>query len=351
MSLKSTLFRSALLSLHKSGLHGLAPASLSGVGVVFMLHRVRPALENGGFAPNAILEITPEYLNAVLTSVRALDYDFVSLDEMQRRLKERRFERKFAAFTLDDGYRDNLDYAAPIFAQHRAPFTVYVSSGMPDGTAELWWLALEEIIRGTDRFSAQIGEFSADMPTETAEQKQAAFDTVYWPLRNLDEHALHATIRTLCGRYGFNLPKITADCALSWQGVRDLGAHAYGSIGAHTVDHYALSKLTEQEARDEIVRGAARIKEETGDWPRHLAYPFGDSGSAGQREFELARFLGFDTATTTRKGFVTEAHATDPFAIPRLSLNGDYQDLRMLEVLMSGVPFALARVIPSLEVA
>ncbi len=351
MSLKSNLFRSALLTLHKSGLHNLSPSSLSGVGVLFMLHRVRPTLETAGFSPNALLEITPEYLNAVLTTVAALDYDFVSMDEAHRRLQQRQFDRKFAVFTLDDGYKDNLEIAAPIFAKHRAPFTVYLSSGMPDGTVDLWWMGLEAAIRARDSLDWTCAGVRYDLSMETAAQKQQAFDTLYWPLRNLPEHDQRRAIRDLTEHCGVDMRKLTRDCALTWDEVRELANHAFCTLGAHTIDHFALSKLTEAEARREIVDGAERIKQETDDWPRHLAFPYGDSGSAGPREYELAQFLGFDTAVTTRKGFLTAAHGADPFAMPRLSLNGDYQDLRMLEVLMSGLPFALASILPSVETA
>jgi len=326
MSLKSSLFRSALLTLYKTGLYGLSPRSLSGVGIVFMLHRVRPSPETNGFAPNALLEITPQYLNAVLTTVSALDYDLVSMDEAHRRLQQQRFDRKFAVFSLDDGYKDNLEFAAPIFAKHQAPFTVYLSSGMPDGTLDLWWMGLEAAIRAKSELLWSWAGTKYELVMDSAEQKQNAFETLY-------------------------MRQLTRDCALTWAEARELSNHAYCSLGAHTVDHFALSKLSETESRRELVEGADRIKQETGNWPRHLAFPYGDSGSAGPREYELAQFLGFDTAVTTQKGFLTEAHGINPYAIPRLSLNGDYQDLRMLEVLMSGMPFALASLLPSVETA
>lgn len=351
MNIKSSLFRSALLSLHKTRLYSLMPAKASGVGVIFMLHRVRPEEETGGFAPNSILEITPNYLNAVLSAIKALGYDFVSLDEAKRRLSEQRFDRKFAAFTLDDGYHDNLEFAAPVFARHNAPFTVYVSSGMPDGTAELWWMGLEQVIRQTNSLSLTLNGETLEFGTESANEKHKAFDAIYWPIRSLPEKELRILVRDLCTRYGVDLTGITRDVALTWDGVRELSNHALCTIGAHTVDHYALSKLDESDARHEMMEGAVRLKQETGQWPRHLAYPYGDEGSASTREFELARFLGFDTATTTRKGFLSPNHGINPFALPRLSLNGDYQDLRMLQVLMSGLPFALAKFVTSLDVS
>ncbi|MBN9291936.1 MAG: polysaccharide deacetylase, partial [Hyphomicrobium denitrificans] len=41
------------------------------------------------------------------------------------------------------------------------------------------------------------------------------------------------------------------------------------------------------------------------------------------------------------KGLIRAAHADAMTALPRLSLNGDYQDARYVKVLLSGLPFAL----------
>jgi peptidoglycan/xylan/chitin deacetylase (PgdA/CDA1 family) len=86
----------------------------------------------------------------------------------------------------------------------------------------------------------------------------------------------------------------------------------------------------------------ARVAKELGKPVRHFSYPYGDEGSAGSREFEIARDLGLETAVTTRKGVIRRAHADAMTALPRLSLNGDYQDSRYVKVLLSGLPFALS---------
>jgi peptidoglycan/xylan/chitin deacetylase (PgdA/CDA1 family) len=70
--------------------------------------------------------------------------------------------------------------------------------------------------------------------------------------------------------------------------------------------------------------------------PQHLAYPVGDRASAGPREFAIASELGFKTAVTTRPGVVFRGHAGHLTALPRISLNGNFQSLRYAKVLMSG---------------
>jgi peptidoglycan/xylan/chitin deacetylase (PgdA/CDA1 family) len=112
------------------------------------------------------------------------------------------------------------------------------------------------------------------------------------------------------------------------------------TIGAHTIHHHALAELPVEEAMEEITGSIARIEAEIGQRPRFLAYPYGDSLSAGEREFGLACAAGIEAAVTTRKGLVLD-HGQKLTALPRVSINGDYQQLRYLDVLLSGTAFAL----------
>ena len=67
----------------------------------------------------------------------------------------------------------------------------------------------------------------------------------------------------------------------------------------------------------------------------------GCAGSADSREFALAAAAGYELALTTRPGVVFPEHREHMTALPRLSLNGHYQDERFLEVLTSGAATAV----------
>jgi hypothetical protein len=54
---------------------------------------------------------------------------------------------------------------------------------------------------------------------------------------------------------------------------------------------------------------------------------------------------------TTRKGLVYAAHRDYPMALPRVSLNGKFQRLRYIDVLLSGSAFALWNGFRQLNVA
>ena len=62
----------------------------------------------------------------------------------------------------------------------------------------------------------------------------------------------------------------------------------------------------------------------------------GDRASAGPREFRIAAELGFKTAVTSRPGVLFKAHLDHLTALPRIPVNGEFQQQRYLKVLMSG---------------
>ena len=143
--LRNTVIRAGLEALYFSGAHYLLRPIFAGVGVIFMLHHVRPRRDEA-FQPNHHLEVEPEFLRAMLAHLRNLDVDIVTMDEVHQRLQARNFARRFACFTLDDGYRDNRDYALPVMREYDAPLTVYVTSDFAESTGRLWWVALETAI-------------------------------------------------------------------------------------------------------------------------------------------------------------------------------------------------------------
>jgi peptidoglycan/xylan/chitin deacetylase (PgdA/CDA1 family) len=341
MSRRSTRMLKALLSaLHYSGADRLLAPLTRGVGAIFTLHHVR-ADPPATFEPNRILRVTPQFLEQALFEIRRAEFDVVSLDEAHFRLLEGDF-RPFVCLTFDDGYRDNLEVAYPIFKRHNLPFAVYVCTDFADGRGDLWWLALEKAICRVESLTVKMDGAERRWRCRSAAEKDAAFHGIYWWLRRIREDDARAVVAELCQATGFDPSRLCADLVMGWQEIRRLAADPLVTIGAHTRRHFALAKLTTPEARDEIAHSVARIERELGLPCRHLSYPYGDALSAAAREFQLARELGFRTGVTTRKGLLKRQHAAAPTALPRVSLNGDYQHPRYLKVFLTGAPFALA---------
>lgn len=339
--LRDRVIRSGLGALHATGAHRLLRPMLAGVGNIFMLHHVRPR-RDVPFQPNHHLEITPEFLRATLKHVRELGIDIVTLDEMQRRLAARDFARRFVCFTLDDGYRDNRDYAAPVMREFNAPFTVYVASDFADGIGRLWWVALERVVTYADTVDVIIDKVATRLHTETLEDKREAFAILHDWLRRLPDSAtLRHEMTSLCLRHGVDEEAISRELCLSWDELQAFAAEPLLTVGAHTVTHDNIAKQSETSALREITTNRADIEAALQRRVAHLAYPYGDKAAAGPREFALAKRAGFATAVTTRPGMVFAGNAAHPTALPRISLNGNYQDERFLPVLTSGAATAL----------
>ncbi len=128
---------------------------------------------------------------------------------------------------------------------------------------------------------------------------------------------------------------------MDWQELSQLAADPLVTIGAHTVNHLMLAKLPDKTARAEMDLSRSIIEAALGERPQHLSYPYGDPTAAGPRDFALAAELGFKTAVTTRPGVVTSAHSEHLTALPRISVNGEYQQLRYVRVLLSGAATAM----------
>ena len=334
------ILRAGLNALYHTGAHKILEPVARGVGVIFMLHRVVPGAPRA-FSPNRILQITPEFLDSTLTAVRREGFDIVSLDEAHSRMREGNHERPFAVFTLDDGYRDNRDHALPVFQKHKAPFTVYVPSDFADGRGFLWWLALEELIATVDQLTLKIDGHLTSLVTTTDEEKSAAFDRIYWWLRSLDERVMREEIVALCRSCGLDPYASAHELLMNWDELRAFAREDLVTIGGHTRRHYALGRLPYADAKQELTDGLDRLEQELGTRPEHFSFPYGDKGSAGKRDFEIAREAGLKTAVTTRKGLIYAEHADHLTALPRVSLNGDYQELKYISLYLTGVPFAL----------
>lgn len=345
MNRRSTrILKAALSAMYYSGADDLAAPFTRGDGVIFMLHRVTPEPVRP-FEPNRVLKVTPQFLDDVIHKVVESGFDVLSIDEVPERLASRSGRRPFAVFTLDDGYRDNLRHALPVFRRHGAPFTVYVPTDYMDGNGDLWWLMLERVIAGAERVSVRMDGCDRHFDTAAISGKEFAYTEIYWWLRSLPEDEARSVVAGLASAHGLDGGELCREMMMNWDEVRTLAADPLVTIGAHTRSHLALAKLDAAVAREEMAASVARIEQELGRPCRHFSYPYGCRKSAGTREFEMAHELGMATAVTTRKGQVDATHAEQLTGLPRFSLNGDYQDPRFIKVMLSGMPFRLWNVL------
>lgn len=340
-SYKTLMARALLDGLYYSNVYRLLEPKYQGVGVIFTLHHVVNARESSPFEINRLLEISPEFLELTIQHVVALGYDIVSLDEMQQRLVNQQFSRKFACFTLDDGYLDNYTNAFPIFKKYNIPFAIYITTGITEGKALLWWRCLEKIILQENFVVMAINGKEECFETISLQQKQKTFNTLYWHLRGMPLELQHSAVHSLAKKYRLSTTDLCLNCAMSWEMLKEIAQNPLATIGTHTVNHLALSKLSIEEVKNEASLCRDVLRQKLDIDANHFCYPYGDQGSADQREFKVIEELGFKTATTTRKEVLFAEHAQQLHSLPRIPLNGLYQQQRYVRLLSSGVPTGL----------
>jgi peptidoglycan/xylan/chitin deacetylase (PgdA/CDA1 family) len=342
MALRKTMIRAGLETLYFTGAHRVLSRWLGGAGVILTMHHVRPASAEP-FQPNRLLEITPEFLASTIDQLRGLGFVFVSMDEVHERLTGGGpAGERFVSVTFDDGYRNVAEHAFPILKREGVPFIVYVASDFAEGRGLLWWQVLEEVVRRSDRMRLAVGDRLIDCPARTTDEKLAAFHETYWAIRVLaDNHDIRETLDTLAFTVGIDPAGVGVDECMTWAELADLARDPLVSIGGHTVSHPVLKKEDMVTARREIVGSLDAIEQHLGARPRHFAYPIGDATSACQREFAIVAEAGLKTAVTTRPGVVFPEHRDRLMCLPRVSLNGEFQASRYVDVLVSGAPFAL----------
>lgn len=339
-SLRYAAYRAALETAYFTGAHRVLRPLFGGVGAILTFHRVLPARPEA-FQPNSMIEIETEFLDRLVAHLRHRKIDLVSMDEVWRRLTERDFSRRFVALTFDDGYRDNLEYAWPVLREYDAPFMLYVATSFPDRLGELWWVALEEVIAKNDRLVVEMNGSTRFIACGYTAAKRAAFEEVYWWLRSMEnEEDLRRAIRDLCARYGVDLKAPCRELCMDWSEIGRMAEDPLCTIGAHTINHVILKKVSAETARVEMKRSAEIIEAALGKKPEHLAYPYGEPRSVGPREFKIAGELGFKTAVTTWPDVLKPSSANSLMSLPRISVNGNFQATRYLDVLLSGLPFA-----------
>ena len=206
------------------------------------------------------------------------------------------------AITIDDGYRDFVTVAHPVFHAYDIPTTIFVVSDFLDGKGWLWHdivaYALGTARNGGGRQRAAICDRLKRLPP--AER----------------ERAVESLVRDL----EVDLPaRPPAEYApMTWDDARRLAA-AGVEIGAHTRTHPILSTVTDRDRlRDEIVAPKARIEAELRRPALHFCYPNGRRSDFTDEAVDLLRTAGFRTAVTTERGI--NFAGAPPFLLRRLGV-------------------------------
>jgi peptidoglycan/xylan/chitin deacetylase (PgdA/CDA1 family) len=304
-------------SLYFSGVHKLTKPFYSGIGSILMFHRVLPQSNTPRIHNHQGLEVSPELLEATIAFFKKKEYDFISLDQLHEYQKPSN-KKKFVVFTFDDGYVDNFEIAFPILKKHNVPFTIYVTTGLPDGQAFIWWYLLEDLILKNNSLELEMEGKPMKFKTSSLKEKEIAFNQVRFVLAVADKKGLEVYKDKMFGNYKDESAQLTKSLSMTWKQIELLSHDPLVTFGAHTVNHYPLKSLSTDESKFEMMESKKIIESHIQKKVKHFCYPI---GSYSEREVKLAEACGYQSATTVNMSNFFSEHFDHPFTLPRIMIN------------------------------
>jgi peptidoglycan/xylan/chitin deacetylase (PgdA/CDA1 family) len=286
----------------------LSPAGANARLSVFIFHRVLPVAD----------PLFPGELDAVrfdqqMRWIRNW-FNVLPLAEAVARLRAGRLPVRAAAITFDDGYADNCTVALPILRRAGLAATFFIATGYLDG-GRMWNDTVIEAVRRAEGAKLDLTSLGLGRHAiSTIEDRRIALRILIGKLKYLEQDSRQQLADGIVEVAKVDLPR---DLMLTTDQVRTLSKSGM-TIGAHTVSHPILLRVSEDQARDEMIQSKKRLESVVEHEVTLFAYPNGkpyvDYAAAHVR---LARAAGFSAAVSTGWGAATRE--SDIFQIPRFT--------------------------------
>jgi peptidoglycan/xylan/chitin deacetylase (PgdA/CDA1 family) len=200
--------------------------------------------------------------------------------------------RPRCVITFDDGWRDNYDLAFPILRQRDIPATVFLTTDFI-GTERVFWHTeliylllqgeLPEFLRDEPALAAYpepvrdcLRRWAAPTGVSHADDVDALVETVK---AHCSEDEIQGLIDTLTRATRLGRPLFPGRrFFLDWDQVGEMAANGF-EIGSHGRSHRILTRVSSQEAKQELVQSKAEIERRVGREVTHFAFPNEDANA------------------------------------------------------------------------
>lgn len=297
-AIKASLYYSGLISL----VH-LASSRATLRVPILQYHRV-----NSGEDDYFDLAVAPEYFEKQMKCLTR-HYNVISLAELIDRLRQGTpIPKRPAVVTFDDGYRDNYLVAYPILKKYKVPATIFLTVGYIDAGRVLWVDRLAYMFKTTPLETLEIelpelGSGSHIYRLKGIQERLKVVDTFTSLLKTVTEDRKNDILAELAGSLRVNMDKVSGSLMLTWKQVKEMDANGI-SFQSHTMTHPILTKVSNEQARSEIVESKRTIQEKTGKPVICLAYPNGGPGDFDDSIVKILADSGYQCAISSLEGLV-----------------------------------------------
>lgn len=294
--------------LLKSAIQIASPSGSSAALSILIFHRVLPR-------PDPLFpgEVDSAMFDRLIRWVTQW-FNIVPLERAMSLLREGKLPARAAAITFDDGYADNLLYAAPILKKYSVTATFFIATGFLDG-GRMWNDTVIESVRKAaahelDARFLDLGKLAIG----GTEQKRSALACLIPAIKHLPSAERADAVNRIAASCAAELPQ---DLMLTSAQLQELRLMGMG-IGAHTVNHPILAKTDRDQAQREIAESRDFLQSLLGERIGLFAYPNGRYLSDYTDDHAtIVRNLGFDAAVSTNPG--VSRKDTDPYQLRRFT--------------------------------
>jgi peptidoglycan/xylan/chitin deacetylase (PgdA/CDA1 family) len=243
-------------------------------------------------------------------------FSAISLDDIALFLKgDKALPQRAVAITFDDGYKDNVRFAAPILSRFGIPGTFYVLVGAVDRAKAPWYCVLRHAFwtarnpKWTDPATGTVHDLTDSRTREAA--FMAAAGICAKSSASAREELVQSATHSLEPVPFLN----ERDLMMTWDDARTLVKSGH-IVGSHTMTHPNLAQVSADDARRELTDSKLKLEKELGTPVKHFSYPHPALNPQwNESTVKLTEELGYATAVTTTVGAVrSDARA---LAIPR----------------------------------
>jgi peptidoglycan/xylan/chitin deacetylase (PgdA/CDA1 family) len=287
------IFRAGLFDV----LHTLRPKRLT----VLNYHRVNILDQPGfdSFKPN--ISATPVGFAAQLDYLQRR-FNIVSIHEIITWLREEGdLPNHTALITFDDGYHDNLTHAAPALKHRGLPALIFLTTDHIGRSTPFYWDLVAYCFHHTE-----LDHVELPMVGLQSWNSITGLDTVMraWieQLKTAPNTDLRWHVERLPDLLDVSVPDDAfAGLTMTWEDVRKLASEGI-AMGSHTMSHPILTRISLDQARDELSGSKERIEEEIGLPVESFAYPNGGAADFNPAIMALAGEVGYKAAFTLMPG-------------------------------------------------
>lgn len=267
---------------------------------VFLLHRV--AGMNPGIGGHRIEEV-----GSMLDGMRRSGARFVSVaDVVDAAAGRRDVVGDEIAFSVDDGYADQADLLVPAFLERNVPLTLFVITGLIDGTTWPWdakinWLVRQTTVRTIDlRLGTGVLRYAVD----SSSAKRASGIELVEAASGIRSSRLQHMLVSLQEAAEVEIPERppVEYAATTWERLRKLEKEGL-TVAPHTVTHRIVSRLSSHEVEWEVKESLARVREELASPLPVLAWPLGRFRHVSSRDMVIAERAGISVSFSANGGY------------------------------------------------